>query len=72
MNTYTDAWPDGHGTVQHFTRIGRLAPAVSHRGSGRAGVMPHNRHTAGLLHRVHPAAVGSFTVRGGTSRHGCA
>jgi pimeloyl-ACP methyl ester carboxylesterase len=63
MNTYTDTWTDGHGTVEHFTRSDGSRMRYFTAGSGPALVLMHTIRTQlDYFHRVIPLLWDSFTV----------
>jgi len=63
MNTYTDSWTDGHGTVQYFTRSDGSRMRYFTAGSGPALVLMHTIRTQlDYFHRVIPQLWDSFTV----------
>jgi pimeloyl-ACP methyl ester carboxylesterase len=60
---YTDAWTDGHGTVQNFTRSDGSRLRYFTAGSGPALVLMHTIRTQlDYFHRVIPQLWDSFTV----------
>jgi pimeloyl-ACP methyl ester carboxylesterase len=63
MSTYTDAWTDGHGTVQYFTRSDGSRLRYFTAGSGPVLVLMHTVRTQlDYFHRVIPQVWDSFTV----------
>lgn len=63
MNTYTDTWTDGHGTVEYFTRSDGSRLRYFTAGSGPALVLMHTIRTQlDYFHRVVPLLWDSFTV----------
>jgi pimeloyl-ACP methyl ester carboxylesterase len=63
MNTYTDTWTDGHGTVEYFTRSDGSRMRYFTAGSGPALVLMHTIRTQlDYFHRVIPLLWDSFTV----------
>lgn len=63
MNTYTDTWTDGHGTVEYFTRSDGSRLRYFTAGSGPALVLMHTIRTQlDYFHRVIPQLWDSFTV----------
>jgi pimeloyl-ACP methyl ester carboxylesterase len=63
MNTYTDGWTDGHGTIQYFTRSDGSRLRYFTAGSGPALVLIHTIRTQlDYFHRVIPQLWDSFTV----------
>jgi pimeloyl-ACP methyl ester carboxylesterase len=63
MNTYTDKWTDGRGTVEYFTRSDGSRLRYFTTGSGPALVLMHTIRTQlDYFHRVIPQLWDSFTV----------
>lgn len=63
MNTYTDTWTGGHGTVEYFTRSDGSRLRYFTAGSGPALVLMHTIRTQlDYFHRVIPLLWDSFTV----------
>jgi pimeloyl-ACP methyl ester carboxylesterase len=63
MNTYTETWSDGHGTVQYFTRSDGSRLRYFTAGSGPVLVLMHTIRTQlDYFHRVIPQLWDSFTV----------
>jgi pimeloyl-ACP methyl ester carboxylesterase len=61
--SYTDAWADGHGTVQYLTRSDGSRLRYFTAGSGPALVLMHTIRTQlDYFHRVIPQLWDSFTV----------
>jgi pimeloyl-ACP methyl ester carboxylesterase len=63
MNTYTDTWTGGHGTVEYFTRCDGSRLRYFTAGTGPALVLMHTIRTQlDYFHRVIPLLWDSFTV----------
>lgn len=63
MNTYTDSWTNGHGTVEYFTRSDGSRLRYFTAGNGPALVLMHTIRTQlDYFQRVLPLLWDSFTV----------
>jgi pimeloyl-ACP methyl ester carboxylesterase len=63
MNTYTETWTDGNGTVEYFTRSDDSRLRYFTAGTGPALVLMHTIRTQlDYFHRVIPLLWDSFTV----------
>lgn len=63
MNSYTDTWTGGHGTVEYFTRSDGSRLRYFTAGTGPALVLMHTIRTQlDYFHRVIPLLWDSFTV----------
>jgi pimeloyl-ACP methyl ester carboxylesterase len=63
MSTYTDAWTDGHGSIEYFTRSDGSRLRYFTAGSGPALVLMHTIRTQlDYFQRVIPQLWDSFTV----------